>query len=115
MLSRLASRLTKAAAGALALLAALAVADRLLPPDLSRYHDLSAKVTDADGRLLRASLADAGVDVTRLRTGSDPTGTAIVLITPDGDNSIVVSPGANGKLTPEDVRAAEGLLRAASG
>jgi ribokinase len=35
-------------------------------------------------------------------------------VDPSGDNSIVVSPGANGRLTPEDARAAaERVLRAA--
>jgi ribokinase len=65
---------------------------------------------DDHGRLLRASLQQAGVDVTLLRTGSDPTGTAVVLITPDGENSIVVSPGANGRLTSDDVEAARARL-----
>ncbi len=43
-------------ASATGLLAAtgLLVADRLNPPDLSRYHARSAEVLDADGRLLRA-------------------------------------------------------------
>jgi ribokinase len=65
---------------------------------------------DDHGRLLRASLQQAGVDVTLLRTGSDPTGTAVILITPDGENSIVVSPGANGRLTSDDVEAARARL-----
>ena len=65
---------------------------------------------DDHGRLLRASLTDAGVDVTLLRTGADPTGTAVILITPDGENSIVVSPGANGRLNHQDVAAARDRL-----
>ncbi|MCL3861598.1 ribokinase [Actinotalea sp. K2] len=50
---------------------------------------------DANGQMLRASISGAGVDVTALRTVDVPTGTAIILITPDGENSIVVAPGAN--------------------
>ncbi len=50
---------------------------------------------DAHGEFLRRHLTDAGVDVSGVRTGSRPTGTALILLTPDGENSIVVSPGAN--------------------
>jgi ribokinase len=50
------------------------------------------------------------VNETRLRIGSAPTGTAVVLVTPDGDNSIVVSPGANGQLSGRDIEAAADLL-----
>jgi ribokinase len=58
---------------------------------------------DAHGRLLLESLRGAGVDVAEVGTGSEPTGVAIILLTPDGDNSIVVAPGANGALTPDHV------------
>ncbi len=60
---------------------------------------------DDHGRLIRSSVRSAGVDPAGLRTGSAPTGTAVVLITPDGDNSIVISPGANGQLSLDDVEA----------
>jgi ribokinase len=65
---------------------------------------------DDHGRLLRASLRDAGVDDALLRVGDRPTGTAVVLITPDGDNSIVVCPGANARLSGRDVEAAREVL-----
>ncbi|HST85520.1 MAG TPA: ribokinase [Kineosporiaceae bacterium] len=68
---------------------------------------------DDHGRLLRASLVAAGVDVTWLRVGDNPTGTAVVLITPDGDNSIVVSPGANARVSSRDVEAARAVLGSA--
>lgn len=55
---------------------------------------------DDHGRLLRASLSAAGVDLAGLRTVDAPTGTATILVTPDGENSIVVSPGANRHVTP---------------
>jgi ribokinase len=55
---------------------------------------------DAHGELLRASLAGAGVDLQGLRVVDAPTGNAIILVTPDGENSIVVSPAANRFLTP---------------
>lgn len=44
--------------------------------------------------------------------GGAPTGVALITVDPSGDNSIVVSPGANGRLTPADVRAAAGLCHA---
>ncbi len=68
---------------------------------------------DAHGQLLTTSLRDAGVDTGALLTGGAATGVALITVDPDGDNSIVVSPGANARLTPADVRAAEPLLAGA--
>ncbi|WP_320778038.1 ribokinase [Streptomyces sp. CRN 30] len=67
---------------------------------------------DAHGRLLLDSQADAGVDTAGVLVGGAPTGVALIAVDPSGDNSIVVSLGANARLTPEDIRAAAGLLRA---
>ncbi|MEU6220087.1 ribokinase [Streptomyces sp. NPDC047022] len=67
---------------------------------------------DAHGRLLLESQREAGVDTAGVLVGGAPTGVALITVDPSGDNSIVVSPGANGRLTPEDVRVADGLLRA---
>ncbi|MFB7494067.1 ribokinase [Streptomyces sp. NPDC056161] len=67
---------------------------------------------DAHGRLLLDSQRTAGVDTAGVLVGGAPTGVALITVDPSGDNSIVVSPGANGRLTPADVRAADGLLRA---
>ncbi|MFL4904262.1 ribokinase [Streptomyces sp. MMS24-I2-30] len=67
---------------------------------------------DANGRLLLDSQRTAGVDTAGVLVGGAPTGVALITVDPSGDNSIVVSPGANGRLTPADVRAAGGLLRA---
>ncbi|MEV7501262.1 ribokinase [Streptomyces sp. NPDC093018] len=67
---------------------------------------------DGHGRLLLDSLRSAGVDPSGVLEGGAPTGVALITVDPSGDNSIVVSPGANARLTPADVRAAEGLLRA---
>ncbi|MFE9096237.1 ribokinase [Streptomyces sp. NPDC007264] len=67
---------------------------------------------DAYGRLLLDAQRDAGVDTAGVLVGGAPTGVALITVDPSGDNSIVVSPGANGRLAPGDVRAARGLLRA---
>lgn len=68
---------------------------------------------DAHGRLLLDSQREAGVDTAGVLVGGAPTGVALITVDPSGDNSIVVSPGANGRLTPEDVRGAAALFRAA--
>ncbi|MFK0017972.1 ribokinase [Streptomyces sp. NPDC090798] len=67
---------------------------------------------DAHGRLLLDSQRAAGVDTAGVLVGGAPTGVALITVDPSGDNSIVVSPGANGRLTPEDVQAAGNLLAA---
>ncbi|MCG7205797.1 ribokinase [Streptomyces arenae] len=67
---------------------------------------------DAHGRLLLDSQRAAGADTAGVLVGGAPTGVALITVDPSGDNSIVVSPGANGRLTPADVRAAAGLLGA---
>ncbi|WP_327315188.1 ribokinase [Streptomyces sp. NBC_01235] len=65
---------------------------------------------DAYGRLLLDSQRAAGVDTVGVLVGGAPTGVALITVDPSGDNSIVVSPGANGRLTPQDVRAAARLF-----
>ncbi|WP_250404988.1 ribokinase [Streptomyces cellostaticus] len=67
---------------------------------------------DAHGRLLLEAQRADGVDTAGVLVGGGPTGVALITVDPSGDNSIVVSPGANARLTPADVRAAAGLLRA---
>lgn len=56
---------------------------------------------DDAGRALRSSLDDAGVDTTPTATVPDtPSGIAMIAVDRDGDNAIVVSPGANATLSP---------------
>lgn len=67
---------------------------------------------DAAGPLV-GSLTDAGVDCADLLVLEDaPSGIALISVGEDGDNSIVVSPGANARLTPEHVEAARTALAA---
>lgn len=68
---------------------------------------------DAHGRLLLDAQRSAGVDPAGVLVGGAPTGVALITVDPSGDNSIVVSPGANGRLTPGDVRAAAALVGSA--
>lgn len=59
--------------------------------------------TDDHGAMLRAVLADAGVDVRDLRcTSRKATGCALVTVS-GADNTIVVVPGANDELLAEDL------------
>jgi len=65
-----------------------------------------------DGVWLRNLLADAGVDVTHLQVVDAPTGHAIINVTPEGQNSIVLYGGANQTVTPDDARRAIASFRA---
>ncbi|PRI11284.1 ribokinase [Leucobacter massiliensis] len=56
---------------------------------------------DANGAFLRERLIAAGVEVSGLAEVDRPTGAALILVTPDGENSIVVAPGANAEAGPE--------------
>ena len=64
---------------------------------------------DSHGELLRGSLGDAGVDTAGLGEGDAPTSVALIVLTPDGENSIIVCDGANGELTPDFVLANEAV------
>jgi ribokinase len=48
--------------------------------------------------LLRAALGEAGVDLSLVSTTATPTGTAIITVAADGENSITVAPSANAEL-----------------
>ncbi|MFD9688611.1 PfkB family carbohydrate kinase [Kitasatospora sp. NPDC059088] len=66
---------------------------------------LVAKVgRDAEGEAALADLRGANVETGAVHTHPDaPTGQAIVLVDPAGENSIVVVPGANAHLTADEV------------
>lgn len=69
---------------------------------------------DDFGRRLVPSLADEGVDLTYVV--EDPevsTGIASLVIDAQGDNSIIIVPGANLRLAPEDIDRAAEVLAAA--
>lgn len=50
---------------------------------------------DADGETLRAALEADGIDVSGLALAPQPTGVALISVAEDGENAIVVIPGAN--------------------
>ena len=68
---------------------------------------------DAFGRELVENLRENGVDTSRVEAVSGtPTGSAFVTVTPDGENAIIVSPGANRRFGPDEVEAAHDLREA---
>ena len=80
-----------------------------------RQVAMIGRVGDDDaGTMLRAGLDAAGVDTTNLGTTADtPSGTALIAVGADGDNAIVVSPGANSRLSAADIGGAAEVLGAA--
>ena len=64
-----------------------------------------------DGRWLKDELASAGVDVEHVRETDVPSGHAVIQVTPQGENAIVISGGANRALTPADVETAFALCQ----
>jgi ribokinase len=68
---------------------------------------------DAFGAELRGHLHTAGVDITGVSNSDGVSGVAVVVVTERGDNSILVAPGANSKVTPEDLEANISILRSA--
>ena len=59
--------------------------------------------SDPFGALLLESLRFAGVAVAGVESVGGSSGAASILVLPDGENSIVISGGANARLTGEDV------------
>ncbi len=60
--------------------------------------------TDAFGSTLINNLEQNKVETDRIITdGSSATGTAVIVVDPQGQNSIILSPGANAKVTPSDI------------
>lgn len=61
---------------------------------------------DNFGDYLLENLKSNHVNIEYVRRDDAATGTAIIVVDADGQNSIVLSPGANGKVSPADVTAA---------
>jgi ribokinase len=68
---------------------------------------------DAFGAELRDHLQEAGVDISGVGTYEGPSGTALIVVSANGANSIVVVSGANSKVTPEYVEDNIGLIQEA--
>lgn len=61
--------------------------------------------SDSFGPTLLHNLQQNGVDTTYVQTDLSATGAAIIVVDENGQNSIVLSPGANARVTPADVDA----------
>lgn len=68
---------------------------------------------DEFGPRLKKSLRAAGVNARAVSVSKGSSGVALINLGSDGQNQIVVIPGANGKLKPKDVTRHLGLLRRA--
>lgn len=65
---------------------------------------IGAVGNDGYGKILQESLQNFRVDTRGLTTKSnEASGMAVVMVNKEGNNSIVVIPGANAALTPEDI------------
>jgi len=69
--------------------------------------------SDTFGTELRSYLETSGVDITGVSTSDGASGVAVIVVSGQGENSIVLSPGANSKVTPEDLDANISILRSA--
>ena len=68
---------------------------------------------DGLGEPLVEALREKGVNTDLIEVvEGESTGSAFITLTPDGENAITVAPGANHRLTPEDVAASEAIREA---
>ena len=63
-------------------------------------HIIGAVGEDVFGQALLDNLAAAGVETAAVQRVAGPSGVAPILIADSGENTIVVVPGANGKVDP---------------
>ena len=61
-----------------------------------------AGAVGSDGEMLIDTLKANGVNVDHLKQTAGPSGHAVIQVTPDGQNSIIILAGANGEITHED-------------
>src|SRR5690606_27840924 len=64
---------------------------------------------DASAAPVEQSLRDAGVELVLRRAEGTATGTAFICVADDGENAIVVAPGANATLRAADLPALDGV------
>jgi len=70
---------------------------------------------DAFGAAMAQGLADEGIDVLHVGVrGGSPSGVALITVSADGENTIIVVAGANGTLTTDDVQLAKQAIESAA-
>ena len=71
--------------------------------------------SDAFGDAILDNLKNEGIEHTYVqREAQTPTGVALIVVDDQGNNTIVVAPGANACVTPQDVQAAQPAFEQAS-
>ncbi len=81
----------------------------------SKVHFVARIGEDAFGDETIKNLKNNGVNTEHVvRSSCAPTGVALIVVDHDGNNSIVVAPGANAALMPEDVDRAESAIASSS-
>src|SRR5687768_16559307 len=92
-----------------------AVAAAKLARDGVAVHMIGRVGSDDFGQRLLNGLRQHGVKTDKtILTEGVASGVAMILVDRKGENSIVVAPGANAKLAPADIDAAESLIASAS-
>lgn len=80
----------------------------------ARVQLVGAVGADALAEVVTNALSEAGVDLEHVRHLTDtPTGTAVITVDAAGENSIIISAGANGELGPDEVAASAQALTSA--
>lgn len=70
--------------------------------------------SDVFGEQLRGHISGAGVDISAVMRSEGASGLAMIAVTPEGENSIIVTPGANAAVSEKDVEDHIKLIRNAS-
>jgi ribokinase len=73
----------------------------------ARVRLIGAVGDDEFGSLALHDLRGAGVDLARVQMAETPTGIALILVDDEGENQIVVVPGANHSLDPSRIEVGE--------
>lgn len=85
-----------------------AVAAKRLGAEVSM---IGAIGNDAVGKRMKENLLDNGVDVSGVIELDGATGTAFITVSEDGENTIIVYPGANEGLTPKNIESFEDIIK----
>jgi ribokinase len=92
---------------------AVAAAKLALPG--TKVYMIGRVGNDDFGQRLLNGLVQHGVDTSHVTvTENESSGVAMILVDRKGENSIVVAPGANAKLTPADIDAADDIIKNAA-
>ena len=79
----------------------------------ARTAFIGALGRDHAGETLLAALVKDGVDVSAVQRVSAPTGRALIGVSDDGENSIIVVPGANHVISVDDIEKNKSLISSA--